>query len=1270
MGAAASKPRLGTTVNLSNSSSSSSIDFLSSSVSSIFSSPGSATRALISTSNQPTTLANATSIAQTSLGLASSVTIQSSAIGMSTSSPATSHPAGDGSGSPASGSDTTALSSTNRITSSGISASSSQSSSVPSSQASGSRSSDASVHVSSAQAANGILISSSAFPTSDGPKEGSNSAVSVPSSHGSEATISGGSTSVKTVTQTVPSSTLTNTVTHEPESTLSSHVGVTVTANGHAQISFPALVTLVTTSSFADGDLTTWTTVLANPTGAAGTTANNTSFAHNEGALGGTIAALVVVTLAILAGLIVCCRRRGKRRMKRRQWIHNIQARLPVPDDPFENPRDAPVMRSLSQTSRNEHHHHFQSNSPVSAQGFLDQQSSPRFGVYTEPAVPLNLLGLTTDAFSDSPYTSNRMPNQRMGLAVTTDGVQAHQSRPSLAQSSPSIYPPSIPPSVYEDIDLMNQDPPTASGAIGLPSPITPTESPFNDGDSLTKPETVAAPETISLPVAAAIAAPLRPARSILRETRSKFTEHHHLATPPSSLSGHGHGNFDEMEWGGQSPSSSLLSGDSVHETVPTFSFPPSTSSKQSRPNSGSKSMEDVFARRTLLDVRPRPGRDNVENVYENCIKDKLLTLLDLPCGIQKWLYRIRFYPLQDNEDMGLGLRQQTVSSSSSSAQSQSQSQSQSPSPAASTTAAVPSSSSEPTTTASAAASSSSTSTSMSTSSSPAPTSAVASPTSTIIPTSTSTSTTSSSTTFTSPSSTSTSSTTTTTATSSTTSSITTQSTTLSSSTSTSTSRTQSSTSTSTTSTAISPSSTQTPSSTTSTSSFVQTERIPTTTFQTTVFITTTDSSGRTTTSAPSRVTSVFTSTSAGAAITVTEVGVNPTLGSSSGNGSKNSFFSNQGAVIGVFLLCGLAVTSILIFIGFYIRRRRRRARIEHDTAVSATLAAAGFKRSPLDDDIDDPPGSGRYRDSDADPFGPNRSRTHSAASGGALEMGQRSSSHLSGRNSAYFYDTANSNNGFNPYTEYGYAVTAGPHPGQSPSPSQVPSGAGVAPGYIPVSTGERSSPVPGHSPGPSIGASAVMPEERGHAHNASAGSYEPLLGAWWASQGQTQSENPSKEDSSASSGSNKEDASADPPVLPARNPQRLFDISSGPSTPLASSAGHQNKGSEDLLGPLSEVAWGTRDRTRGQDDVPDDASSIYSHSSDFDDNPEVGKTTENSSQVAVSSDRKAKVELEEESLFGDHEDYSKRVGGGRILGVRNVSDLDRTQSMRSSMDS
>jgi hypothetical protein len=43
------------------------------------------------------------------------------------------------------------------------------------------------------------------------------------------------------------------------------------------------------------------------------------------------------------------------------------------------------------------------------------------------------------------------------------------------------------------------------------------------------------------------------------------------------------------------------------------------------------------------------------------------------------------------------------------------------------------------------------------------------------------------------------------------------------------------------------------------------------------------------------------------------------------------------------------------------MRRRRKTRQMEHDTAVSATLAAAGFGRSPLhDDDFSDEPSSGR----------------------------------------------------------------------------------------------------------------------------------------------------------------------------------------------------------------------------------------------------------------------------------------------------------------------
>lgn len=52
----------------------------------------------------------------------------------------------------------------------------------------------------------------------------------------------------------------------------------------------------------------------------------------------------------------------------------------------------------------------------------------------------------------------------------------------------------------------------------------------------------------------------------------------------------------------------------------------------------------------------------------------------------------------------------------------------------------------------------------------------------------------------------------------------------------------------------------------------------------------------------------------------------------------------------GVFVFVGLATASILLWIVFAVRRRRRSVMLEHD---SATLAAVGFHRAPLDDDDD-----------------------------------------------------------------------------------------------------------------------------------------------------------------------------------------------------------------------------------------------------------------------------------------------------------------------------
>jgi len=133
---------------------------------------------------------------------------------------------------------------------------------------------------------------------------------------------------------------------------------------------------------------------------------------------------------------------------------------------------------------------------------------------------------------------------------------------------------------------------------------------------------------------------------------------------------------------------------------------------------------------------------------------------------------------------------------------------------------------------------------------------------------------------------------------------------------------------------------------------------------------------------------------------------------------------------------------------------------MEHDSAVSATLAAAGLFRTPLDDD-DDNHLNGRNRTSPE------------------VEMNERGSSRIgtqsqpsNGRLSAYF-DAAepDSGNPFNPYTEFG----------------------------VPSSNREGYEPARGSSPeehyrdrqGSTSTAGFVM----GHS---STGSYEPLLASYY----------------------------------------------------------------------------------------------------------------------------------------------------------------------------
>jgi len=155
--------------------------------------------------------------------------------------------------------------------------------------------------------------------------------------------------------------------------------------------------------------------------------------------------------------------------------------------------------------------------------------------------------------------------------------------------------------------------------------------------------------------------------------------------------------------------------------------------------------------------------------------------------------------------------------------------------------------------------------------------------------------------------------------------------------------------------------------------------------------------------------------------------------------------------------LVGLAAASIVLWILFAVRRRRRTRRLEHDTAVSATLAAAGFHRTPLDDDDDPATGvnRSRYGSPVNDPF-----LAHRRSSSG-LAM---SSIPSAGRASAAYQD-------YNPYTDHlvparGYTSTSPPPTAHLNGPSRT-----------------RSS----------SGGLAEMGVAHLHHHSAS-GSYEPLL--------------------------------------------------------------------------------------------------------------------------------------------------------------------------------
>lgn len=360
---------------------------------------------------------------------------------------------------------------------------------------------------------------------------------------------------------------------------------------------------------------------------------------------------------------------------------------------------------------------------------------------------------------------------------------------------------------------------------------------------------------------------------------------------------------------------------------------------------------------------------------------------------------------------------------------------------------------------------------------------------------------------------------------------------------------------------------------------------------QSTLFETTTNSVGSTITTAPAQITSTFTSTNSdGAATTVTEIIANPTLSNNNDSSSTSQyvffatisggetviesfydrFFHNKGAVAGVFLIVGLAAASICLFLFFFIRRRRRRRRIDHDTAVSATLAAAGFNRAPLVDPDDEDDGYGKGMGS-----GPPSTSLEMAQHGG---FGSASRASLRGGQGLPTDDEMEVGASGAPFDPYGgTAYAGGPSStglsgaGYIPARTASPPPEGAAPPVLAHHQAQNSYSSSGGNSGP--GRASSM----GHIPRYSAGSYEPLLANMGSSSGTPTPTTPGATEYLAGSREANVSGSSDnttAPLVPPRNPKRLADTGragTGATGTTGTGEGYESGYETDELGSGSK---------------------------------------------------------------------------------------------------
>jgi len=294
-----------------------------------------------------------------------------------------------------------------------------------------------------------------------------------------------------------------------------------------------------------NGSFVTFTHVVANPTGFSEAIAGGrASFFHNAGAVAGVFLVIGMVLTALVAwGTFIMCRRKRRRQEAHRRWLISINRPRPMAEvdgDPFEDhPRSAPSPPMRIAPGVWDAPSAWATQAPHTARR---ESSTSGLGLFDVPATQHNEVVTHQQKHYDA---TNR---NEIGLAITTN-----ESKPSLAQSSPSIYPPSLPP--------MNDD-----------------HDPVPEVTALQPPDRHASPPP-----------PPRPRRSHLRDAPSKG-----LLTPPGSVSDH-------------SPVSEA-------PAASPWGFTPAERELSTIQLHGSSQLNEIMGRKTLLDVRPA-SQDGVKTV-------------------------------------------------------------------------------------------------------------------------------------------------------------------------------------------------------------------------------------------------------------------------------------------------------------------------------------------------------------------------------------------------------------------------------------------------------------------------------------------------------------------------------------------------------------------------------------------------------------------------------------------------------------------------------